>query len=126
MLLKRPGKGENYFTATVVCPALAVPTESESGTALPVGEPAGTFTLTCSTPAEISPANCTAPGTPPKVTDTAPSGAGQFAEGGSLPVTPAGEVCPSPVANKVTISPRAAGLVSALKVEFWLTDRKSV
>src|ERR1035437_4117621 len=59
------------------------------------------------------------------VTETGSSGAGVSGSGGeatvvTLPVTPAGEVSPSPVRKTTTVSPRVAGLAGALVVLFWL------
>src|ERR1035437_9896964 len=55
------------------------------------------------------------------VTETGSSGAGVSGCGGeatvvTLPVTPAGEVSPSPVRKTTTVSPRVAGLAGALGV----------
>src|SRR5215472_15542149 len=93
------GSRRNYLTVTVT-PVwlLTPPTVTTSGTA--PDNPPGTTALTCITPATTPftpPANCTFAGTPPIDTETGASGCGRGAASGS-PSTPAGEVCPSPVA----------------------------
>src|SRR5205814_905524 len=92
--------------------------------------PEGTFgivTFNCMTPdtkSGASPAKLQFAGCPPISTDTSSSGAGVSGPGGAatlvtLPVTPAGEVCPSPVRYSTTVSPRLAGLPEELVVPFW-------
>src|SRR4051812_9716917 len=83
----------------------------------------GRITLSCITPETKpgpSPAKLQFAGCPPTVTETSNSGPG--VNGGveetvvTLPVTPAGDVSPSPVRYTTTVSPRVAGLPEV----FWL------
>ena len=85
-----------YLTAIVTpaCDAIP-PTLTVTGTAGPGPIPCGTTAFTCNNPA-ADPAYCTVAPMPPIVTVTGNDGALVF-DGVTLPVTPAGKVCPSPV-----------------------------
>src|SRR5579884_3180966 len=87
-----------------------LPTVTVTGTALPPGADAGIRALICRTPASpgASPIKSIAALTPPIVTETPWTGCGNGAVAGS-PSTPLGEVCPSPVTNKVMSEFGAAG-----------------
>ena len=90
-----------YFTAIVTpaCDAIP-PTLTVTGAADPGPTPCGTTAFTCNNPAispGADPAYCTVAPIPPIVTVTGNTGAVVF-DGVTLPVTPAGKVCPSPVA----------------------------
>src|SRR5580658_3238663 len=90
-----------YFTAIVTpaCDAIP-PTLSVTGAADPGPAPSGTTAFTCSNPATSSgadPAYCTVASIPPMFAVTGNNGVLVF-DCVTLPVTPAGEVWPSPVA----------------------------
>src|ERR1019366_2334597 len=86
-------------TATVTPPWLATPPTVNTTGAVP-DTPAGTTTFTCITPAispGAPPAYRTTADPPPMATVTAATGCGSGGAAG-FPSTPAGKVCPSPVA----------------------------
>jgi hypothetical protein len=100
----------------------------------PEGVLGGITTLICATPATrpgASPANATEAACPLTVADTFATGTGiEFAAAQplkqvTLPVRPAGEVCPSPVMNIWTALPAGAGfemlftLLSELSAAAW-------
>jgi hypothetical protein len=91
----------HHFTAMVTpdCDATP-PTLTVTGTADPGETDGGTTALTCKTPATspgAEPAYWTVASIPPILTVSGNKGDLVF-DGVTLPVTPEGEVCPSPVA----------------------------
>jgi DnaB-like helicase C terminal domain len=98
---QRHGTYETYLTA-IVAPTCDCdpPMLRLIGTAEPVATPCGTTAFTCNSPAMepgADPAYCGVPVIPPMVTVTGNSGI-FTADPVTLPVTPAGDVWPSPVA----------------------------
>src|SRR5580658_5312827 len=91
---------EPYFTA-IVTPACdcVPPMVRVIGTTEPVATPCGTTAFTCNSPAIESgadPAYCGATAIPPIVTVFGKTGMFN-PDPGTLPFTPAGDVCPSPI-----------------------------
>ena len=105
-----------YRTATVTPPWLATPPASTPRAPSRTTR-RGTTTFTCITPAicpGAPPAKRTSAATPPIVTVTGATGCRQR-RAPIFPSTPAGEVCPSPVAKSESTEPAAAGAAGAVR-----------
>src|SRR5215831_17541662 len=105
-----PEARATYCTKTVTPDWLGTPPTVITTGTWPL-TPAGTCTVTAITPATTPvtpPADCTAAVLPPIVTATGSAGRGGTGPA-TLPSTPAGVVCPSPVAVRVSSEPTAAG-----------------
>ncbi len=117
---RRPQLPLSYLIAIVTPGWLATPPAmSKTGTALPEGAPHGTRIWIWSTPASPGAASADRMSAvyEPAVTKGVSRGAGR----GSIataPSMPGGFVWPCPVANRVTISPRAAGFAAEFKLPF--------